>query len=250
MSFLQRKTYIEGLDDILRGGFLEGSSIILLGPVTTLKSHLAFQIAYGGLKNGEKCLLMSTNLTFSSLRTNLKISYNWDLKPYLDTGKLDFIYYPPHLTETTSRSSSLEGFREITFRTGEGVTRVIIHTFSQLYSAVNDESLIISLVHRLKEKIEKNRGIVLYVLDSGIQNRQFEENMKSICDYVLEVRDNENLVEMRVSKAPIPHSLDWYKLFFSPAGIRVGIPTVKTSKKNSRSIKSASSSLKAFTEFQ
>lgn len=247
MSFLRRKTWIEGLDDILRGGFLEGSSIILLGPVVTLKSHLAFQIIYGGLKNGEKCLLMSTNLNFNTLRTNLKISYDWDLKSYLDAGKLDFIYYPSHLTESTSRSGSLEGLREITFRTGEGVTRVVIHTFSQLYSTVNDESLIMNLVYRLKEKIERNRGIVLYLLDCGVQSRQFEENLKSICDYVLEMRDNEDVVEMRVSKAPIPHSLDWHRLFFSASGVGVGAPTGKTGRKSSQ-VKSTLPSLEAFTE--
>ncbi|MBS7612306.1 hypothetical protein KEJ27_08950 [Candidatus Bathyarchaeota archaeon] len=250
MSFLRRKAWIEGLDDILRGGFLEGSSIILLGPVVTFKSHLAFQIIYGGLKNGEKCLLMSTNLTFDTLRTNLKISYDWDLKSYLDAGKLDFIYYPSHLTESTGRSGGFEGIREITFRTGEGVTRVVIHSFSQLYSTVNDESLIMSMVYRLKEKIEKNRGIVLYLLDNGVQSRQFEENLKSICDYVLELRDSEDVVEIRVSKAPIPHSLDWHRLFFSSSGVGVGAPTAKTVKtgKKSLPVRSTLPSLKTFIE--
>lgn len=193
---------------------------------------------------------MSTNLTFNTLRTHLKISYDWDLKPYLDAGKLDFIYYPSHITESASRSSSIEGLREITFRTGEGVTRVVIHSFSQLYSIVNDESLIMSMIYRLKEKIERNRGVVLYLLDNGVQSRQVEENLKSICDYVLEIRDVEDSVEIRVSKAPTPHSLEWHKLLFSPDGVRVGAPSVKPGKTDRKSLQAKSTlpSLKAFIE--
>jgi KaiC/GvpD/RAD55 family RecA-like ATPase len=250
MTFSQIKTWVGGLDDVLRGGFLEGSSVILLGPVITPKSHLAFQIVYEGLKNGEKCLLVSTNLSFNTLMGHLKISYNWDLKPYLDAGKLDFIYYPSLLTESGGRSGGLEGLREISFKTGEGVTRVVIHTFSQLYSTVGDESLVMNLIYRLKEKIEKNRGVVLYVLDSGVQSRQVEENLKSICDYVLEIKDDEGVIEMRVSKAPIPHRLDWHRLFFSPSGVRIGAPTTKTVKtgKKGSSLTSTLPSLETFLE--
>jgi hypothetical protein len=60
-------------------------------------------------------------------------------------------------------------------------------------------------------------------MDEGAQERHIEENVKSICDYVLTtcIKNNERMI--RISKAPIKHGLEWHRLLLKSEGIEVEI---------------------------
>ena len=227
MDVNQIRTGIEGLDSLLQGGFLEGSSVVLVGPVGTLKSHLGFQFLYEGLRNGERCFCLSTNRDLETLRLQLRLNFGWDLKPYVDRRMLSFLYYAPDAiqfllpTGSITELTSTEAVRELYYRIEDDVTRMLIHTISQMFTIIGNERLVLSLVYRLRTKAKKNRGVVLYILDKDIQSRSTEENVKSICDYVIETREREGTVELRVAKSLTRHTLDWHKLYMTDEGLKL-----------------------------
>jgi KaiC/GvpD/RAD55 family RecA-like ATPase len=70
------KSYIEYLDPLIEGGFLENSIILITGPPGSLKSTFAYQSLYKSALNGEKSLYISleqrqTNLIASMDRFNM-----------------------------------------------------------------------------------------------------------------------------------------------------------------------------------
>jgi len=58
MGFI--KSGIKGLDNILKGGFKEKSSVLITGAPGTGKSILCLQYAYEGIKNNESVLFVAT----------------------------------------------------------------------------------------------------------------------------------------------------------------------------------------------
>lgn len=62
------KTGVPGLDDIFKGGILEGSSVLLTGAPGTGKTILALQFIAEGLKSGEPCLYITSEESAESLR--------------------------------------------------------------------------------------------------------------------------------------------------------------------------------------
>src|SRR5256885_7859284 len=61
-------TYIEGLDDVLGGGFPVGHVVLLSGLPGTMKSTLSYAILHGNARErGAKCLYVSLEQTRKSL---------------------------------------------------------------------------------------------------------------------------------------------------------------------------------------
>lgn len=61
----------ENLDRALRGGLLEGQSLLLYGPPGSGKTTLAAQFIRDGLCDGEDCLFVSTEQTPEDLNRSL-----------------------------------------------------------------------------------------------------------------------------------------------------------------------------------
>ncbi|MFH1249239.1 MAG: ATPase domain-containing protein [archaeon] len=73
------KTGIEGLDEILKGGFNENSSILVTGAPGTGKSILALQFIYQGCLNKEPCLYISCEETVDMIKSYAQnIGLNFD----------------------------------------------------------------------------------------------------------------------------------------------------------------------------
>ncbi|MBS7613578.1 hypothetical protein KEJ48_04950 [Candidatus Bathyarchaeota archaeon] len=219
----QVKVGIKGLDNLLQGGFISGSTVILSGPVGTLKSHIGFQFIYRGLENGEKCFCLSTNQDLEILSLQLKLNYDWDLKRYVNTGMLDFFYYSPAGVQTyeLTELARADVITEVIYRVSSNVSRVLINTLSQLFTIVSDEHLVLNLIYRLKTQTRKIGAIALFVVDSGVQSKSVEENVKSMVDYVLETREHEDVVEIRLAKSLTKHDLKWHKVYLLNNGVHV-----------------------------
>ena len=166
---------------------------------------------------------MSTNQDLETLSLQLKINYGWDLKQYVDTRMLDFFYYSPTGVQTYElpESSSVDIIREVLYRVSDNINRVLINTLSQLFMTVSDERLVLNLIYRLKAEIRKSGAIALFIIDGGVQSKSIEENVKSIGDYVLETREHEDTVEVRLSKSLTKHDLKWHKVYLLNNGVHV-----------------------------
>jgi KaiC/GvpD/RAD55 family RecA-like ATPase len=73
------KIGIDGLDNMLNGGLIEGRPYLVFGPPGTGKSILAMHFLQQGLKEGEKGLLIAFEDTKEELIDNYK-NFGWDLE--------------------------------------------------------------------------------------------------------------------------------------------------------------------------
>lgn|GEM_PF-749377 len=223
----QIETGIKGLDLLLKGGFIKGTTVLLIGPVGTLKPHIGFQFLHTGLKSGERCFCLSTTQDLKIRSMQFRINYGWDLESYVKNGKLDFLYFSPIAVQSStykfvmSESGGSDIIREVIHRITGDVTRILIHTLSQLFKIINDEKLVLSLIYRLKELVRKNNAVAIFTVDSGIQNSSVEEEVKSICDYVLETREYQSKVEIRVLKSLTRHDLEWRRVYTMDDGVHI-----------------------------
>ncbi|MCD6477441.1 MAG: AAA family ATPase [Candidatus Aenigmarchaeota archaeon] len=118
------KTGIPGLDKLIDGGFVKGSSILVSGSAGTGKTIFCCQFLWEGLKNGENCMY----ITFEELPEEIKADaavFGWDFEKYEKSGKLIISYRDPF--QTTDVTTRLEN--EIK---QSKVTRVVIDSTSLL----------------------------------------------------------------------------------------------------------------------
>ncbi len=220
------KTGVDGLDRLLQGGFVEGSSVVLIGPVGTLKSFIGYQFIYNGLRRGERCLCISTHQSLDTLTFQLKSNFGWGVETYVDRGLLDFIYYPTYVDPLNPRFNvEVLGkvVEEAISRMEKGVRRLLVYALSPFFATVGDQRLVLNLVYGLNVKAKENRTVVFYIIDSGVQDRRAEEAVKSICDYVLETRENKTLREIRIVRGLLKHGLEWNVIRLTNNGVDVEV---------------------------
>ena len=87
-------TGINGLDNLLNGGYPKGSVILISGTPGTGKTILCFQFLYAGLSAGEKVLYLSSDEPIKNLMQEAE-RFNMDFQKYIDTGQLKFLYLNP-----------------------------------------------------------------------------------------------------------------------------------------------------------
>ena len=84
-------TGIDGLDGLLMGGFPQGSITLVSGTPGTGKTIVCFQYIDEGLKNGEKCLYLTSDEKIKNLIFQAK-ELGFNFQSYIDNGQLKFLY--------------------------------------------------------------------------------------------------------------------------------------------------------------
>jgi len=116
-------TGIDGLDGLLMGGFPQGSITLVSGTPGTGKTIVCFQYIDEGLKNGEKCLYLTSDERIINLIFQAK-ELGFDFQSYIDNGQLKFLYL-----DLERRDIHKEMDDEI--KTGE-YTRVVLDSLTPL----------------------------------------------------------------------------------------------------------------------
>lgn len=93
-------TGIQGLDELLQGGFPEKHMIVVVGGMGTGKTTLALQFLINGLKSGEKAVYMSLEEQEAEIKESAR-GFGWDLQTYIDNGTLALIRLDPNDIKTT-----------------------------------------------------------------------------------------------------------------------------------------------------
>jgi len=221
------KTGIVGLDDLLNGGLARGSSTLLIGPVGTLKSYIGQQFIYEGLKHREPCAYISASLDFDTLCDQVKSNFGWDLKPYKQKGLLSFIDLralweaesPGAIRKFLDPERVMEEIRKVESRINGG--RMLISSISPMFNFVEDERDVLWMTYALSYKSRKMRITTMYIAEQGAQPNLIEENVKSLCDYVLTTEIRESDRKIRISKALTKHGMEWHKLSLTDKGVMV-----------------------------
>lgn len=85
---------VKGLDKLLEGGFIPGSSVLVTGSAGTGKSTFLLQFMWDGLQNGESCLFITLEETPEELKADA-LQYGWDFAKYEKSGKFRIEYFDP-----------------------------------------------------------------------------------------------------------------------------------------------------------
>ena len=80
------RTGVPGLDEILGGGVIRGSSILLVGPAGTMKHKIGLQFLREGLLSGERAIYISAVHTLRDVEFLMKINLEFDVEPYVKGG--------------------------------------------------------------------------------------------------------------------------------------------------------------------
>ncbi len=93
-DFERVPTGIPGLDELIEGGFVKGSTVLVSGATGTGKTIFCVQFLMEGLKRGEKCMFITLEQKTEDIVNDVK-RFGWDLKKYIDEKKLFLEYYDP-----------------------------------------------------------------------------------------------------------------------------------------------------------
>jgi KaiC/GvpD/RAD55 family RecA-like ATPase len=87
-------TGIKGLDNLMEGGFIKGSCVLLAGSTGTGKTIFCAQYLHEGLKRGEKCLYITLEESPDDIIGDVE-RFGWDFRKYAQNGQLTIIYKNP-----------------------------------------------------------------------------------------------------------------------------------------------------------
>jgi KaiC/GvpD/RAD55 family RecA-like ATPase len=89
-SISRLKTGINGLDELLEGGFPEGSTIVVTGTPGSGKSIFGMNFIAEGCKNGKKCLYISVEQLADEI-VKQAMQFGWDFNQWEKEGKLKVV---------------------------------------------------------------------------------------------------------------------------------------------------------------
>jgi circadian clock protein KaiC len=82
---------IQGLDELMNGGFPKGNIVLISGTPGTGKTIVCFQFIEAGLKNGENCLYLTSDQPVKNLLGEAN-QLNFNFQKEIDNGKLKVEY--------------------------------------------------------------------------------------------------------------------------------------------------------------
>ncbi len=84
-------TEINGLDEILHGGFIKPSAILIAGPAGSGKTTMCMQMLFNAAKKGETCIFFSMLSESSSMIIRSMSQYSFFDNNLIESGKLKII---------------------------------------------------------------------------------------------------------------------------------------------------------------
>jgi circadian clock protein KaiC len=173
------RTGIDGLDQLLHGGFLRGDAVLVAGAPGTGKTSLGMQYIYNGATEYQEPGIFITFEEFPERIYRDAENYGWDFRGLEEQGKLKVLFTSPEvLQQDIIRDQGIvsEMIAEI------GATRVVVDSISNLegaaenvlrfresvYGLVNAlkaESLTALLTRELREDEEIGTGPEEFVAD-------------------------------------------------------------------------------------
>ena len=179
-------TGIAGLDDMLSGGFLPESAVLLRGAPGTGKTTVALQYLVHGARNGEPGLLISFEEFPQSLHRDAR-SLGWDLKALEDQALLHLHFTSPQVLLESLRSPAsalsrllLEG----------GIRRVVLDSVTHFTRVTNDPVELRKVYNTLINAL-KREGVTSLLVgeDTRFESQRFEQGRLSyIVDAIVLLR--------------------------------------------------------------
>lgn len=213
MSQERLATGIQGLDEMLRGGFLPGTVILVRGAPGTGKTSLAFQFLIEGARQGERGLFVTFEEFPASLYRDAE-SLGFDLKALERAGKLRLIFTSPdvfleslrdpdsalypRLMDTAVRRAVVDSVTHFTRLTDDHVE--LRKIYALLVNCLHREQITTLLLseERRNEYRRADRGALSFLTDGIILLRYVEvESEIQQAIVVLKLRGSDHAHEIR-----------------------------------------------------
>lgn len=120
---------IPGLDKLIEGGFVKGTTILVSGFAGTGKTIFCCQFIWEGLKKGENCMFISFEESSQDIKKDAMI-FGWNFDKYEKEKRLIMKYKPPLSAE------DLFFFEDEIKR--KGISRIALDSISILSMAANN----------------------------------------------------------------------------------------------------------------
>jgi KaiC/GvpD/RAD55 family RecA-like ATPase len=219
-------TGVEGLDEIMRGGFVEGDSVLVAGSPGTGKTSLGMQFAYNGITKYDEPGFLITFEEFPQQIYRDALSFGWDFRRLEEEGKLRVLFTSPELMQQDiQRQEGLlkQMIREINAR------RVVVDSITHLRRLTDDpgefREMIYGVINALKHE-GLTSMLIRELVESEVPGAGSEEYIADSVIYL--TRENVNGQRMRfleVIKSRGTHHLPGRSLFFiHDEGVRVVPP--------------------------
>lgn len=144
-------TGIQGLDEMLRGGFLPGTVILVRGAPGTGKTSLAFQFLIEGARQGEMGLFVTFEEFPNSLYRDAE-SLGFDLQALERAGKLRLIFTSPAVFLESLRDPGSALYRSLM---DTAVRRAVVDSVTHFTRLTDDHielrkiyTLLVNCLHR------------------------------------------------------------------------------------------------------
>ena len=129
------RTGITELDEMLRGGFMEGDAVMVAGAAGCGKTTLALQYLVNGVKNGDPGVYVTFEEMPDQIYRDAK-NFGWDLRKLEEQGKFKLICTSPNLLLESEGETLLdESLRDIQPR------RMVVDSLSHLAMFVKESEL-------------------------------------------------------------------------------------------------------------
>ena len=174
-----------GIDDLLAGGIVKGTSVLITGAAGTGKSVLATQYACAAVNRGEKVrfYLFDERLSTFSHRAH---GLGMDLAKPIDDGRLTLRQIEPTELSPGEFASQVVNAVE-----NDGVTMIIIDSINGYMQSMPEERLLPVQVHELLSYLA-NRGctIIMTLVQRGIFGHPVDEvaDVSYLADTVILLR--------------------------------------------------------------
>ena len=202
------RTGVAGLDKMLAGGFLEGSSVLLQGAAGTGKTTLGLQFLYtGAVEEGEPGLLVTFEEFPYSLYRDAQ-AHGWDLQALEDANQLRILFTSPQVLLSSLQSPSSPVNRTII---EWGVRRVVLDSISHFSRVTQDPSKLRDIYNMVINALKRERitslsisedsttrafqhqGHILYIVDTIMMMRYVEVNSAmERAIFILKMRGSEH----------------------------------------------------------
>lgn len=155
------KSGVKGFDELLGGGFIKGSSILVSGKSGSGKTIFSLQFLLEGLKNGEAGVYITLEETSEDIRKDA-ISFGWDLKEYEKQGKFKII------EKSLFENPDIEFFEADKIK----AQRLVIDSISILSLLVKDSAALRNRLNSLQRSL-RSRGITHILVSEAAGKGEF-----------------------------------------------------------------------------
>lgn len=178
MELERISTGVEGLDDMLGGGFPINETIAVIGPFGTGKTIFGLQFIYNGLIKGESGIYISFDEGEEEL-IQTAANMGWDFRPYIKEKK--FVLIKLDASDIKASLTRMQSDLPILIESFKP-KRVVIDPITLLEMLFNDESERRAQIFNLCRTIEKNGATI--VLISGADKANIYASKFGLVEYV------------------------------------------------------------------